>query len=74
MYLRYTSGNRPPADDAILSRHSEGDAWLVGVGKRASHGLRCLYYFYADSLVRLKAYYIIALNRTQKVGGTGQGR
>ena len=40
-----------------------GDAWLVGVGKRAPHGLRCLYSaLHGLSLARLKAYYICIIS------------
>ena len=33
-----------------------GDAWLVGVGKRAPHGFRRVYYLSVGSLARLKGY------------------
>ena len=38
-----------------------GDAWLVGVGKCAPHGLRCLYVLVSPhgALARLKAYYAL---------------
>ena len=32
-----------------------GDAWLVGVGKHAPHGFRCLYQLSIGTLARLNA-------------------
>ena len=52
-------GLRSPADDAVLLRYSEEDAWLVGVGKRAPHGFRCPYYLSVGSLARRKAYTLL---------------
>ena len=41
---RHPKVHTSPADDAKYDSTSSGDAWLVGVGKRAPHGFRCLYY------------------------------
>ena len=39
-----------------------GDAWLVGIEKRAPHGYRCLWVVSPHgSLARLKAYYALFL-------------
>ena len=58
-----------------------GDAWLVGVGKRAPHGFRCpCLVFPHGSLDRLKSSYVISStlnsNRQTKQDKTrvGQGR
>ena len=45
--------------DLTVSRYSEEDAWLVGVGKRAPHGFRCLYNFSVGSIARRKAYTLL---------------
>ena len=57
--------SRKPKVDTVLPMTPNvivlrvGDAWLVGVGKGAPHGFRCLWLVSPhDSLAKLKAYFL----------------